>query len=107
MLNRALLSLSCAFVVLAAASAVSPRASGEDFDIAPTPPTTDQDLEVSYLGLETEVDYQVEGEKPVRIDVSKNGSFRIPKDKLKGKKFVRIVARGGGEAGYLVVYFKS
>ncbi len=97
--------VACLLVLL---SSPSPRSlSGEDFLVEPDPPTTAQDLEVSYSGLETEIDYEVEGEAPVRIDLSEIGSFKIPKSKLTGKKWVRIVARGGGEAGYLVVRFKE
>ena len=120
MLSRAPLSLGVALLTLFLASAtihvapgvtmdsVAPRVvGGEDFDVEPDPPTTDQDLEISYSGLETEIDYQVEGEGPVRVDVSEVSKFKIPKEKLTGKKFVRIVARGGGEAGYLVIYFKK
>ncbi|MCB9920514.1 MAG: hypothetical protein H6832_19080 [Planctomycetes bacterium] len=120
MLSRTPLTLGVALLTLCIPGATIQRApgvavefaaprvtSGEDFDVEPDPPTTDQDLEISYSGLETEIDYQVEGEGPVRVDVSEDGAFKIPKEKLTGKKFIRIVARGGGEAGYLVIYFKK
>ena len=70
--------------------------------IEPDPPTTGADLEVSYDGEETEVFYQVDGEDPVPVDLSELSSFTIPAAKLRGKRYVKLIAHGG-EDNYRIV----
>lgn len=79
-------------------------ASDSNWRFVPDPPSTDQDLTISYSGFDDEVAYEIDGEGSVRVDVKETGTFTIPKSKLKGKRFVRLKA-SGGERGYLVIRF--
>lgn len=82
----------------------SPAASGEnDWSFEPDPPSTDQDLTITYDGPDETVSYEIEGESSVDVDTS-SGTFRIPKSKLSGKRFVKLKA-SGGESGYLIIRF--
>lgn len=103
------LSLLTLWVACAAAVALPPlpaTTATNDWDVEPDPPTESSDLEVCYNGDESSVSYQLEGEAIQTVDVSENGSFTIPKAKLKGKSFVRLMA-GGGERGYVVISIRK
>ncbi|MCA8971432.1 MAG: hypothetical protein KDC95_16685 [Planctomycetes bacterium] len=81
-----------------------PALSGEnDWSFEPDPPSTDQDLTITYDGPDETVSYEIDGQASVDVDTS-SGTFRIPKSKLSGKRFVKLKA-SGGEAGYLIIRF--
>lgn len=77
-----------------------------DWSVQPDPPSTSQDLEVTYGGDDPDVTvgyYQTDKDAPVRVDLDENGSFVIPKSALKGKRRIKLVAVGGGEDGIRII----
>lgn len=84
--------------------------SGEDWWIRPDPPSNDKDLEVTYAADDPDVvtaTYTVDGAAPVKVDLTKGSTFTIPASALRGKRFVKLDAKGGGERGFRIVRFPS
>jgi hypothetical protein len=50
---------------------------GSRFKIVPDPPFAGQPAEVVYIGPAIEVEYQIDGQLPVRVTPDKDGKFRI------------------------------
>ncbi|HMQ22761.1 MAG TPA: hypothetical protein PKE00_09750 [Planctomycetota bacterium] len=103
-----LLGATAARSAYVASSSSIPRplsvVTDNDWGVIPDPPTADQDLTVIYRGDDEEVQYEVDGEKPVRVDVTKTGRFVIPRKAFQGKKGLTLVAHGG-ESGIRVIRF--
>jgi len=47
------------------------------FRIKPDPPESGKAVEVVYVGPASEVEYQVDGQAPVRVKPDANGKFKI------------------------------
>ena len=50
---------------------------GGRFRIQPDPPVAGQPADVTYIGPAAEVEWQVDGQPPVRVTPDANGRFRI------------------------------
>lgn len=50
---------------------------GSRFRVQPDPPEAGQPLVVTYLGPAREVEYQIDGQPPIRLRPDRNGRFRI------------------------------
>ncbi len=50
---------------------------GSRFQVVPDPPVAGKPLEVIYVGPATEVEFQVDGHKPIKVKPDKNGRFKI------------------------------
>ncbi|HMQ23256.1 MAG TPA: hypothetical protein PKE00_12250 [Planctomycetota bacterium] len=104
----ALLGATAARSAYVASSSSMPRllsvVTDNDWGVIPDPPTADQDLTVIYRGDDEWVEYEVEGEKPVRVDVREKSGFVIPRKDFKGKAGVMLKA-SGAERGVRVIRF--
>lgn len=59
-------------------SAFAPNSTeGSRFRVVPDPPVAGKPVEVTYIGPASEVEYQVDGHKPVKVKPDKNGKFKI------------------------------
>ena len=65
-----------------------------DFRIRPNPPQQGRDLDVTYVGNETTVWFQIDGGKPQRVKPDKRGRFRIDKRWLRGRRLFLTTKKG-------------
>ncbi|MCB9890785.1 MAG: hypothetical protein H6832_02545 [Planctomycetes bacterium] len=101
-------SLAMCLVVLlcsAAGSTTQWTVTDNDWSVIPDPPSNDQDITVVYRGDDEWVEYEIDGEKPVRVDVTESGRFVIPRKALVGKAGLSLQA-SGGERGFRVIRFR-
>ncbi|MEM7204287.1 MAG: hypothetical protein AAF628_28770 [Planctomycetota bacterium] len=54
-----------------------PQEAGSRFKIEPDPPLSGAALDVTYIGPAGEVEYQVDGDDPVKVTPDSDGKFRI------------------------------
>jgi hypothetical protein len=71
---------------------------GSRFKIDPDPPVAGKDVDVTYVGPASEVEYQVDGHDPVKVTPDKDGKFRI-KSLRSGKEL--MLSDNLGLPGYL------
>ena len=75
--------------------------SDSDFLVKPDPPVRGQDVEVTYIGAETTVFYQVDGGKCQRVTLPKNKRFKVDKRWLSNGKFLFLTTKKG-HPGFLM-----
>ena len=72
-----------------------------DFRIRPDPPQQGRHLDVTYVGNETTVWFQIDGGKPQAVRPDKRGRFRINKRWLRGSRLFLTTKKGW--PGFLTV----
>ena len=70
--------------------------------IQPDPPQMDQDLTIDYLGDDESVTIEIDGDDPAKFDVDRYGRIKISASRLKGKRYINLIATGG-EEGFRVI----
>lgn len=76
--------------------------SGSDFRVEPNPVVDGQDATVTYTGSEDTVYFQVDGGETIRVDVSRNKTFKISKTKLRNGTHLYLTTKKGWP-GFLMV----
>lgn len=99
-----------AVFVIASPRAMTPASQAapgdSNWSVEPDPPESGKDLDVSYDGDEPDIDeavYYVDDGPAVRVKLGEDGKFTIPASKLKGKSYLKLWARGAGEAGVRII----